>query len=279
MGRGALRAAALDAALVLDAEIPEPLLRAVASRVGETLVLLLAARRPATYADLLRPMLRSAMDDDHWTAVCNLLLPLRDVGLLRHLLGRVEFEAHVLVRDDVPEEEWSLLGGSGAVSRSRTGCGRIPAPPVVGWPPRHGWDLRSTPGVDGRLVAPGREPIFAVRREWTAGGFSCVHRSEWSRTYDAEAYLAEFLGVDTGAFRSYLSNYTDVRFTDLPALEQAVAAAGAERRRAWSLLVALCLWQNRLSAHDAADLRPRIVVKVRDGRAIKDPALPPSLGD
>lgn len=273
---GALRAAALDAAILLDVDLPEPLFRAVAPSVGAARVLLVAARSPAAYRDLLAPMLDAYMGDAAWTAVCSLLLPLRDPALTRHLLGRIRLHAQVVVRDPTPTAWHPVRSGAGF--SVGTGCARIPPSEVKGWPPRHAWVFLRGADAGGRLVAPGREPIYAARRTLEEGGFACCRTSRTSRDRDAQAVLADLLGRDESGFRSSLSQHSDVAFTDLPALSEAVTAARDERKRAWLGILVACVFRGLLSAQEALSLAPHVDVDVRDARTVKEPPLPAGAG-
>jgi len=176
------------------------------------------------------------------------------------------------VRD--PGAEHTFTGGSASCS-SGCGCGQVTTPTREGWPPRSYWTLRATPGDHGRLVAPGREPIYAERREIEVGDFVCSSRpSAWRRDYHAVQYVADLLGWKRDRLQFSLWEYRYVEFTGLDAWTKELEDAHRALLGSWWRVLAACYVGGLLSPAQLLTLRPRIKLEVRDQRSVKDPELP-----
>jgi hypothetical protein len=258
-----LLSSAGDAAAVLGLAVPAPLLASLEGHVSGSLLTILASTRPAEHRDLLASLLAGTKRADaSWRALCNLLAPLRDHRLVRHLLALLHVRVRVVVRD---LGDSTLHLGNSSRLVCGTGCAQISADPLSGWPPRVVWSLQthSTPGA--RLVAPGRVPVYGVRSEIVEGSFLC-RPIGGDREAAAAEYLGEMLFGDPDALRPILQRH--VSYRSLGPRDDRVQrrAAEADARAAWGGLLVACLWKGLLDAGDLSGLPPRVDVEVEDLR-------------
>ena len=278
-GGDSLLACAVDAIIELDIPLAPERIRELAPRLSTPVALMLVARDPRAFRDLLHPYLTTRGDDDLWTATCNLLTSIRDPVATAHLVGRLGMRASVTVRDPGVKEHG--FGGKGESISSGCGCGQVTTPTRDGWPPRSYWTLRATPGDHTRLVAPGREPIYAERREIEVGDFVCSSRpSTWMRDYDAVQYVADLLGWKRDRLQFSLWEYRYVEFTGVDAWTKELEDVRRTLLGSWWRVLAACYVGGLLSPAQILTLRPRIQLEIRDERSVKEPELPsiPALG-
>ncbi len=272
-GGDSLLACAIDAIIELDIPLAPDRIREVAPKLSPAAALILAARDPRTFRQLLHPHLTTTGDDDLWNAACNLLTPIRDPVATAHLIGRLGMRAQVTVRDPGVDEHG--FGGEGESITSGCGCGQVTTPTPEGWPPRSYWTLLASPGDHTRLVAPGREPIYAERREIEVGDFVCSSMpSPWMRDYDAVQYVADLLGWKRDRLQFSLWEYRYVEFTGLDAWTKELEDVRRTLLASWWRVLAACYVGGLLSPAQLLTLRPRIKFEVRDQRNVKDPELP-----
>lgn len=265
---------AVDAILELDIPVEPAFVGRIEADLSVERRLLFASRDPRAYQRLLRrALVEDPRDDDAWTAAVTLLAPLRDRVLGRHLLSLLRLEAYVAVHDpgddeDRPDHFESTVVGSG------TGCGQV-RDAVPGWPPRAHWILTRDRGDGRRIVAQGRTPIYAWRREVDVGDWICSSGpSRWSRRYHAPEVLADLLGEKVDSLRGLLSEYETVRYTGPESFKQGVEAVRARLLRPWIAIVGACVARGVIEPVAIFGLAPRITYEVDDSRTEREPALP-----
>ena len=135
--------------------------------------------------------------------------------------------------------------------------------------------LDTDPTLPSRLVAGGRTPVHARRREFVTGNLLVDPADSRLFGGEAETFLADLLGVEPVRLESALSTRSTHAFSDVVAFHRAVERALDERRMTWLRLVGIALVRRALPPSLAVTLRvPTVRVRIDDQRSARTPRLP-----
>ena len=266
----AVRQAALDALIRLDAEAPaETLLPLYESAPDEVLILL--AHSPEKNRRALLTLFREDADNVRWLAAGNLLAETRAPGFAARLLASLKIKATVYVFDTEGEHLISGYGRNGG-----GGCGggsRGPGPefPPVGYYSLYEYARRGATV----LAATGPRVVYYARRGYRD---NCPSPIDWD---DRDALRVDYLeGLARGAEEMTSFNnslWHELVCKDAPQCLKALAGARDEIKRAYGALVRRLSNDGLLDGDEAAGLKPDITLDINDARERKSFPLPGKL--
>jgi hypothetical protein len=266
----AVRQAALDALIRLDAEVPsETLLSLYTSAPDEVLILL--ARSPETNGRALLTLFdEEGRNNVRWLAAGNLLAETRAQGFAARLLGSLKIEAGVYVFDREGEHQpfGRGMNGGGGCGHGGTGLDRD-------FPPVGYYDLDDTARRGVILLARGPHDIYYTR---SPNPTSCPSTADW---FDRDSLRIEYVDrLLRGA--AEVTNFDEtfsqrVACRDEAQCRKALAGARDRIRRAYDALVRRLLDEGLLDGAEAAALKPDITLDITDMRERKSFPLPGKL--
>ena len=262
----AVRQAALDALIRLDAEVPaEALLPLYQSAPDEVLILL--ARAP----DKNQPALLTLFNEDarnvHWLAAGNLLLASRAQGFAARLLESLKIHASVYVYDREGEHDLSGSGfnGGGGCGGGGTGLDRE-------FPPIFYYALDNSAYRGAIVLATGPHVIYYTRALYPS---SCPSSADWfDRDWMRVEYLEELLRGDKAVADFKSAFWQEVVCKDERQCRKALAGVRDEITRAHGALLRKLLDESLLDGAEAARLKPDITLDISDRRDRKSFPLP-----
>ncbi len=267
----AVRQAALDALIRLDAGVPaEALLPLYASAPDEVLILL--AHSPRENQSALLTLFREDADNVRWLAAGNLLAETRAPGFAARLLGSLKIKATVYVFDTEGEHQVSGYGRNGG-----GGCGGSSRDLGGEFPPVGYYDLNDYAQRGATvLAATGPRVVYYTRRGYRN---NCPSGMDWLLDRDSMRvdYLKELLrgGEEMTNFDGSL--WHELVCKDAPRCLKALAGARDEIKRAYGGLVRRLLNDGLLDGSEAAGLKPDITLDITDSRERKSFPLPDKL--
>jgi hypothetical protein len=265
----AVRQAALDALIRLDAEVPaEALVPLYASAPDEVLILL--ARSPEKNQRALLTLFTEDTSNVRWLAAGNLLAQTRAPGFVARLLAGLKIKAGVNVYES--EGDHRLFGGG---RNDGGGCGGGTGPGSK-FPPVGYYKLDDGAYRGATVLATGPRVIHYRRKPYRS---SCLSGADWlDRDSMRVEYLEELLrgGAEMTNFDDSLRQ--DVVCKDTPQCLKALAGARDRVRRAYDALLRRLLAESLLDGAEAAELKPDITLDITDMRESKSSPLPDKLG-
>jgi hypothetical protein len=267
-----VRQAALDSLIQLKAKVPADALKSLPPQFSDERVILMS-RTPEENTPALLETFDGELAGDggpntRWLAVGNLLAETKAQGFAAALLRGLKFEVEIIILNPNTDMNYGYGAGCGG------GCGS------GGWPedfpPVGFYVLTAYASRDAVVVAPGKYPVYYLRRERykddCGGGFTS-HIRDFYRI----EYLADLLDTNADALKldsrpSYTIVCTNARecrtkLVDVRrGIEQAYAGA-----------VGGLVEKSLLDASDAAALPPDITFRLHDERQKKTFPLPEKL--
>ncbi|HEX8284665.1 MAG TPA: hypothetical protein VF588_14970 [Pyrinomonadaceae bacterium] len=265
----AVRRAALDALIRLDAEVPsEKLLPLYRLAPDETVILL--ARAPEPNARALLTLFAEEMPDARWVAVANLLAEARPRGFAARLLAGLEMRATVFVYDREGERGYGGGGGRGC------GGGDYFGPMPDGFPPAARYALTASQSRGAVVVARGRHTVFYVRtgpgHGYAADGDCDVERDDYRLEY-----VADLLRTTVEDLRLEAHSYEEVVCRDARQCRRALADLRDETARAYAVVLERLVAAELLDPAETSELRPDLTLNLYDERERKASPLPAEL--
>jgi hypothetical protein len=267
--------AVLDALVRTEAVVPADELRPFLTGLHRVPALVLLGRDVDANADFFHDLFRShdgGGPRTEWLAAGNLLAYAKADGFARTLLDAFAWRIEVLVRDP-GASPLRRRGGSAALGANADGRIRVPA----GHPPTALYELTEDGRPGDRLFAPGRVSIHVrrtARVETEFGIWNRDRRRPRERPGLRLDWLATLLGTSAEHLRVEFEPHETVDWTDADAFLAAVERARSGVEAQFARLVAGCVAERRLSAAEAAGLRPSISIVVDDRRAAGSAPLP-----
>lgn len=264
-----IRYAALHALITLDVPVPAAKLISLPAHFNSQVFLLLArdaVRNREALLDLAREK-RSGFVT--LMAVCNTLVPLKSPGAAALLLGRIELKLDISVYDK------GHLGDIFGASGGRHGDSFFRNP--KGFPPLVHYHLYERPRPGATVVAPGKFPIYCLRRTVEPGktaGFDSFMRSGPGRNDYLLHCLALLAGLDEEKLGLDPEQHRKVFWSDAASMRDAVASARSKMATEFFALADLYRERGLLTVDEANILNPVIGVKISDMRKDKTEPLP-----
>jgi hypothetical protein len=257
-GEWAVRRAALDALIRLDAEVPsERLLPLYESAPDETVILL--ARAPERNAAALLTLFAEETPGVRWVAVANLLAETRARGFAARLLEGLRIVARVHVYDSEGERGYNGGGGQG--------CGASRHFELVpeGFPPAARYALTATPLRGAAVVSGGRHTVFYVRTGPSQGYMSDPSCDVERDAYRVE-YLADLLRTTEEDLGLEARPRHEVVCREARQCRRALAGLRDETARAYAGVLRRLYGAELLDPAEASELRPDLTLNLYDQR-------------
>lgn len=267
-----LRLAALDALVLLQADLPVELLRHHRRGKSHARCLILMARSPKEYRQDLVSIFDRTSGRTMWAgnvAVGNLLLALRAPGFASSLLERLDVVLKLTVKD--PEDSSIIGAGGGAFGGRGDSFVRLPE----NFPPYVHYYFYYRPVLGARLLADGPCPVYYVRREYKRGGLvTGIGAGGRELRKSCLEWLTALLGKKPGEFEVPKTTYKVIHW-ETPQTYLSEALAAREKALApWRDAVILCMKTELLGREEAADLTVPFTLELKDRRGEKREPLP-----
>ncbi len=259
--------AALDALIRLEAEVPSNELLALPGRFKTCAFLLLYGEPKENQAALLDLVRSSPTARACWTAVCNLLVPLKTPGLAAFLLDGLHLKVELTVVDP------GKFGGGGS-SGSGSGDAWFSVP--EGFPPITLYFLEERQRDGNILVADGDHPVYCRCRIVEPGrsaGSGSQSSNRKSNDYRMN-FLAQLAGVCLEELGYNPKRHERIEWTDAAAFMADVSAIRTITRKDFESFAAFFQSQGLLSPEEKHVLRPSMEFKAHDLRKDKSEELP-----
>ncbi|HVF44126.1 MAG TPA: hypothetical protein VM936_13975 [Pyrinomonadaceae bacterium] len=261
----AVRQAALDSLIRLDAEAPsDVLLPLYAYSPNEVLILL--ARSPQENQAALLTLFTDNEPPARWFAAGNLLAEMRAPGFAARVLAGLKITASVYVFDREEHDGIGVGGGCG-------GCGfGMDWSPDAELPPVGYYALDYVPSLGATVVARGRHVIYYTRVLYPAqgAGGGCGFDRDAARV----EYLAGLLYTEEDSLGFSAYPYHEVTCEDLAGCGRALAGVRDEVANSYGVLLDRLLGDGLLDAAEASQLKPDITLNITDLRDVKTFPLP-----
>lgn len=269
-GEAAVRQAALDALIRLDAKVPaEALVPLYASTPDEVLILL--AHSPEKNQSALLTLFTEDISNVRWLAAGNLLAQTRAPGFAARLLASLKIKASVYVYER--EGESGLFGGG---MNGGGGCGGGGTSPGREFPPVGYYVLDDGARRGATVLATGPHIIYYTRNTYHT---FCPSGTFWlDRDSMRVEYMKELLraGEEMSSFEDSL--WQEVVCKDTPQCLKVLAGARDRVKRTYGAVLRRMLNDGLLDGAEAAELKPDITLDITDARERKSFPLPDKLG-
>ncbi|MGE0190494.1 MAG: hypothetical protein AB7T63_00495 [Planctomycetota bacterium] len=265
----------MDVLILLDADVPTPLLLRLAEADAIPTLLLASApgrEHPEVLLRILELDTAKHSMSETGVAAGNLLATRRHEGFMAHVLPLVTPELAIYVEDS------EGLGGWGGIAIGGSGCAHV----TRSWdlPPRPNYDLLTKkplyPQGWSRQVAPGRErSVWAVRRVERRRAYWVGARNKLDDpTRLVLGWAADLLGTPAEELPLRPWHSATVTWTEGPAYVVAVTEERARMKDRIHALVLRLVQAGFLRSEQARTIRIVPVVEARDRRIHDDTPLP-----
>lgn len=258
--------AALDALIRLEARVPSHELLSLPGRFKTHAFLLLAGEPEENQGALLDLIRSSPTARECWTAVCNLLVPLKTPGITAFLLENLYLKVDLAVLDP-----GKFGGGAGGGVVSGDAWFSVPEE----FPPITLYDLEERWRAGCILVADGDHPIYC-RRRIVEPGKSAGSGSQGGRRKNNKyrmEFLARLAGVDVEELDFKPHRSERIEWTDAAAFKIDVSAIRTIAGKDFESFAAFFQSLGLLSPEEMDALKPSIEFDVHDLREDKSEEL------
>ncbi len=263
---GRVRAAAIDALIRFDAEVPAETAESIHEDYPDEAIVLLAKPRDGVGPAMLSLAGRET-DDVRWLGLCNLLAGMKAPGFAAALLRDLTVRVAVSVSED--GSGWGGGFGSGV----SIGCGGAGLP--NGFPPRVDYRLTTSDARNAVVLAPGPRTIYYVRRV-DASGDSVEDIDRDSARIEYLSWMLGGAGLRRPGGEDVLAADISFQITWSDATEYEAKMRGIRKqvlqRYAWA--VERLEEAGLLTEGEAKAAEPHVEIVVKDLRADRSTPLP-----